>query len=91
MIVEIMDGKELAPLDTCETQRDRLEVYSWLMWKAVERMRRNDGYMVKQANRTVVDEKDILSDNVYHYSRDDRRLDKASGEPNRGDMVAEGR
>ena len=47
--------------------------------------------MVKQANRTVVDEKDILSDNVYHYSRDERRLDKASGEPNRGDMVAEGR
>ena len=45
--------------------------------------------MVKQANRSVVDEKDILSDNVYHYSRDDRRLDKVSGEQNRGDMVAE--
>ena len=44
MIVEIMDGKELVLPDACETQRDRLEVYSWLMWKAVERMRRNDGY-----------------------------------------------
>ena len=47
--------------------------------------------MVKQANRTVVDEKDILSDNVYHYSKDDRRLDKVSPDRERGDMVAEGR
>lgn len=47
--------------------------------------------MVKQANRTVVDEKDILSDNVYHYSRDERRLDKISAEPARADRVAEGR
>ena len=47
--------------------------------------------MVKQANRTVVDEKDILSDNVYHYSKDDRRLDKVSAEPNRSEKVAEAR
>ena len=47
--------------------------------------------MVKQANRTVVDEKDILSDNVYHYSREDRRLDKVSAEPNRSEKVAEAR
>ena len=47
--------------------------------------------MVKQANRTVVDEKDILSDDVYHYSRDERRLDKVSAEPARADRVAEGR
>jgi hypothetical protein len=47
--------------------------------------------MVKQANRTVVEPQDILSDNVYHYSRDDRRLDKITAEPNRADMVAEGR
>ena len=47
--------------------------------------------MVKQANRTVVEEKDILSDNVYHYNRDDRRLDKVSAEPHRSDMVAEAR
>lgn len=47
--------------------------------------------MVKQANRTVVEEHDILSDNVYHYSRDDRRLDKVEAEPQRADRVAEGR
>jgi hypothetical protein len=47
--------------------------------------------MVKQANRTVVEPQDILSDNVYHYSRDDRRLDKITAEPNRADMVSEGR
>ena len=47
--------------------------------------------MVKQANRTVVDERDILSDDVYHYSRDERRLDKVSAEPARADRVAEGR
>ena len=47
--------------------------------------------MVKQANRTVIDEKDILSDNVYHYSRDERRLDKVSADPSRDSMVAETR
>lgn len=47
--------------------------------------------MVKQANRTVVEANDILSDNVYHYSRDERRLDMVSAEPNRADMVAEAR
>jgi polar amino acid transport system substrate-binding protein len=47
--------------------------------------------MVKQANRTVVEEKDILSDNVYHYSRDERRLDKVSAGPERADRVAEER
>ena len=47
--------------------------------------------MVKQANRTVVDAQDVLSDNVYHYSKDERRLDKVSAEPNRVDMVAEAR
>ena len=44
VIVEITDGKELVLPDACETQKDRLEVYSWLMWKAVERMNGNDGY-----------------------------------------------
>ncbi len=47
--------------------------------------------MVKEANRTVVDEKDILSDNVYHYSRGDRGLEKVNPDRERGDMVAEGR
>ena len=47
--------------------------------------------MVKQANRTVVDEKDILSDDVYHYSKDTRAFDKVADDRNRADMVAEGR
>ena len=45
--------------------------------------------MVKQANRSVVDEKDILSDSVYHYSKDTRAFDKVSDDRNRADMVAE--
>lgn len=47
--------------------------------------------MVKQANRSVVEPKDILSDNVYHYDRDSRSLDKVSLSRERGDRVAEGR
>jgi len=47
--------------------------------------------MVKQANRAVVEPKDILSDHVYHYSRDDRRLEKVSAEPARDSIVAEAR
>ncbi|MBR0307353.1 MAG: hypothetical protein IJH92_00495 [Mogibacterium sp.] len=47
--------------------------------------------MVKQANRTVVEPQDILSDNVYHYNRGERRLDKVNAEPNRADRVAEAR
>ena len=47
--------------------------------------------MVKQANRSVVEEKDILSDNVYHYSRDERRLDKVTQDREHGDRVAEAR
>lgn len=47
--------------------------------------------MVKEANRTVVEDKDILSDNVYHYSKDERRLDKVTQNREIGDRVAEGR
>ena len=47
--------------------------------------------MVKQANRTVVEEKDVLSDNVYHFSRGDRTLDKVNADPVRDSMVAEAR
>ena len=47
--------------------------------------------MVKEANRTVVEDKDILSDNVYHYSKDERRLDKVTQDRELGDRVAEGR
>lgn len=47
--------------------------------------------MVKQANRSVVEPKDILSDNVYHYDRDSRSLDRVGPNRERGDRVAEGR
>lgn len=47
--------------------------------------------MVKQANRTVVEKKDVLSDNVYHFSRDERRLDKVNADPVRDSMVVEAR
>ena len=47
--------------------------------------------MVKQANRTVVEPKDVLSDNVYHYDRDSRSLSKVDPDRNRADRVAEAR
>ena len=47
--------------------------------------------MVKQANKTVVEPKDILSDTVYHYSKNDRRLEKVATDRELGSMVAEGR
>ncbi len=47
--------------------------------------------MVKQANRTVVEPHDILSDNVYHYDRDERRLDKVEPQRDKADRVAEAR
>jgi hypothetical protein len=47
--------------------------------------------MVKQANRTVVEDQDILSDSVYHYSKDEHRLDKVTQNRDLGDRVAEGR
>ena len=47
--------------------------------------------MVKQANRTVVEEKDILSDNVYHYDMKSRDLNKVDPGRDRADRVAEAR
>ena len=47
--------------------------------------------MVKQANRTVVEPKDVLSDNVYHYDRDARSLNKVDPSRERADRVAEAR
>lgn len=47
--------------------------------------------MVKQANRTVVDEKEVLSDNVYHYSKDEMKLEKVTPGRELADRVAEGR
>ena len=45
--------------------------------------------MVKQANREVVEPKDVLSDNVYHYDRGDRRFEIASVQAEKGSQVAE--
>lgn len=47
--------------------------------------------MVKQANRTVVEPKDVLSDNVYHYDKDSRDLSRVNPEREKADRVAEGR
>lgn len=47
--------------------------------------------MVKQANRTVVEPQDILSDSVYHYDRETRDLSRVNPEREKADRVAEGR
>ncbi len=47
--------------------------------------------MVKQANRTVVEPKDVLSDSVYHFDRDTRDLVKVNPEREKADRVAEAR
>ena len=47
--------------------------------------------MVKQANRTVVEPKDVLSDSVYHYDRDSRSLSKVDPDREKADRVAEAR
>ena len=47
--------------------------------------------MVKQANRTVVEPQDVLSDNVYHYDRETRDLSRVDPEREKADRVAEAR
>jgi hypothetical protein len=47
--------------------------------------------MVKQANRTVVEPKDVLSDNVYHFDKDTKELSKVSDDRERDSIVAEAR
>ena len=47
--------------------------------------------MVKQANRTVVEPKDVLSDNVNHFDKDTRELSKVSDDRERDSIVAEAR
>ena len=47
--------------------------------------------MVRQANRTVVEPKDVLSDNVYHFDKDTRELSKVSDDRERDSIVAEAR
>jgi hypothetical protein len=47
--------------------------------------------MVKQANRSFVEPKDVLSDNVYHYDKDSRDLSRVNPDREKADRVAEGR
>ena len=47
--------------------------------------------MVKEANRTVVEPKDVLSDNVYHFDKDSRQLTKVAADRERDSIVAEAR
>lgn len=47
--------------------------------------------MVKEANRTVVEPKDVLSDTVYHFDKDSRQLTKVAADRERDSMVAEAR
>lgn len=45
--------------------------------------------MVKQANRDVVEPKDVLSDNIYHFDKDERKFEIATPQAEKGSMVAE--
>ena len=47
--------------------------------------------MVKQANRTVVEPKDVLSDNVFHYDKNTREMSRVNPERDKADRVAEAR
>jgi len=47
--------------------------------------------MVRDANSSVVDAKDILSDNVYHFDMAERKLETAHEPKALGDRVSEGR
>jgi hypothetical protein len=47
--------------------------------------------MVKEANRSVVEPKDVLSDNVYHFDKDSRQLTKVAADRERDSIVAEAR
>ncbi len=45
--------------------------------------------MVKQANESVVEPKDVLSDNIFHYDRDEKKFELATPQTEKGSMVAE--
>jgi len=45
--------------------------------------------MVKQANQSVVEPKDVLTDNVFHYDRDEKKFELAISQTEKGTMVAE--
>lgn len=45
--------------------------------------------MVKQANREVVEPKDVLSDEIYHFDRDEKKFEIATPQAEKGNLVAE--
>ena len=45
--------------------------------------------MVKQANQSVVEAKDVLSDTVFHYDRDEKKFELAMSQAEKGAFVAE--
>ena len=45
--------------------------------------------MVKQANECVVEPKDVLTDNVFHYDRDEKKFEIATPQAEKGTRVAE--
>ncbi len=45
--------------------------------------------MVKQANQSVVEPKDVLTDNVFHYDRDEKKFELAMPQAEKGAFVAE--
>jgi hypothetical protein len=47
--------------------------------------------MVREANRSVVEPKDVLSDNVYHFDKDSRQLSRVAADRERDSIAAEAR
>ena len=45
--------------------------------------------MVKQANQSVVEPKDVLTDTVFHYDRDEKKFELAMPQTEKGAFVAE--
>ena len=45
--------------------------------------------MVRQANREVVEPKDVLSDEIYHFDRDEKKFEIATPQAEKGNLVAE--
>jgi len=45
--------------------------------------------MVKTANEIVVEPKDVLSDNIFHYDRDEKKFELATPQAEKGAIVAE--
>ena len=45
--------------------------------------------MVRQANQSVVEPKDVLSDTVFHYDRDEKKFEYAMPQAEKGAYVAE--